>query len=150
MSTLVSSSAPSFVLLGASTKSMCLKKLSHPSSLSRQVKWWFYLQNYNNYNISNSSCCPHVDSKCPPSSGIEQHYHHTACQKNPHPSLSMASVNHNTCGFDPWCTWCCHRTSDLCIGLPWCSLWFCATNNGSNSCKLYWSQVAPQTRLPGM
>ena len=29
---------PSFVLLGASAKSRCLGKLSHPSLLSRQVK----------------------------------------------------------------------------------------------------------------
>ena len=124
MSTLVSSSAPSFVLLGASTKSMCLKKLSHPSSLSRQVKWWFYLQNYNNYNISNSSCCPHADPQHPLLPKKEQTCCHLACHNHLYPTRWLLLATN--CRLGLLCTWYCHIISSDCkYRFSVFSLWFC-------------------------
>ena len=115
---------PLFVLSGASAKSRCLGKLSHPSLLSRQVKTVIFISKitiptkspillFVPMRTHNTPCCPKK----------EQNYCHLACRNYSYPSRWLLVTTN--CRLGPPCTWYCHRSSSNCTGLLFCSLWFC-------------------------
>ena len=96
-------STPSFVLLGASTKSRCLGKLSHPSLLSRQVKTVIFI-----FKVTITAKSPilhfapmrtHNIPYCPKQ---EQNYCHLACHNHSYPSRWLLFTTN--CRLGPRCT----------------------------------------------
>ena len=86
---------PSFVLLGASAKSRCLGKLSHPHRLAGKSERWFlspklpWLQNLQFLILP--QCGPTTSPTAPKK---EQNYCQLACRNHLYLHIPVASVNH--------------------------------------------------------
>ena len=94
----------------------------------------FYLQNYHNYKISNSSFRSHADPQHPPLSKKERNYCHLAYQNHFCPSRWPLLTTH--CRLGPRCTEYCNRTSSNCTTLAfWVTIVLCP-EIGSSSHKL--------------
>ena len=133
---------PAFVLLGASAKSRCFKKLPHPSLPSRQVQILFF---FSKIAITTKSSffhgVPIWTQNIPWCPKQEQNWRHSACHNHFDPSRWLLPIRN--CCLVPCCTWYRHRTSSKCTGLPCCLVWFCATEICSNSGKLSISHLRP-------
>ena len=94
---------PSFVLLGASAKFRCLGKLSHPSSLSRQVKTVIFISKI---TITTTSPILHFAPmrilSAPYCPKREQNYCHLACHNHLYPSRWLLLTT--SCRLGPQCT----------------------------------------------
>ena len=94
---------PSFVLLGAIAKSMCLGKLSHSSSLSRQAKTVIFISK--NTIITKSPIfhfAPMWTYNIPDCPKKEQNYCHLVCHNHVYPSRWLLLTTN--CHLGPRCT----------------------------------------------
>ena len=93
---------PSFVLLGASAKSRCLGKLSHPSVTGRQMKTMIFISKMSLTTKSQFLMLPPCGPTPPPNDQKVHDYCHLTCHSHLYPSWWLLLTT--SCRLGPQCT----------------------------------------------